>query len=48
MRSNAAGDMRSEMHEIIDMAVGDNTRQTFGVFDVGIFMERLAWETLSA
>ncbi|RJG03789.1 chemotaxis protein CheW [Noviherbaspirillum sedimenti] len=44
MRSRANADMRSEMQEIIDIAADDNARQTFSVFYIDIFLERLLLE----
>ena len=44
MRSNAAGDMRSEMQEVIELTANDASRQTLSVFDIDIFLERLSRE----
>lgn len=39
-----AEDIRNEMQEIIDIAGGNDSRQTFSVFDVDIFLARLLRE----
>ena len=39
-----AEDIRNEMQEIIDIAAGNDSRQTFSVFDVDIFLARLLRE----
>lgn len=44
MRSNVAEDLRHEMEEVIDMATGENARQTLSVFESEVFFKRLARE----
>ena len=44
MRSNASGDMRSEMQEVIELTGVDAQRQTLSVFEIDIFLERLSRE----
>ena len=48
MRSDAAGDMRSEMQEVIELAGADTTRQTISVFEIDVFLERLSREMAAA
>ena len=48
MRRVAAGDLRSEMQEVIDMPGDGDSRQTLSVFEIDTFLARLERDMAAA